>query len=218
MQKLITHPHSGETLNQRQWAQRLGICTQAMSARLQKLPLEKALTVGRISNEKAWSGDEEEYLAQVYRTPNLLRLWNQAARKRGWSPRTQTSLNDRIAILKSQGLLTDRRQLDPRNGWLTENQLADCLGVDRQVIDRWVRNHALPAYGDRTYSIKVHLQHFTNWATSSTNSGLVAKAVNSNSLAINWLLVQMRNWLGEDPPDLGSGSKSISRRSKSRAL
>lgn len=212
MEKLVTHPHTGETLNQRQWAQRLGICTQAMSARLQKLPLEKALTAGRISTVKAWSIDEEQYLALIYRTPNLLRLWNQTAKRRGWVPRTQTSLDSRIAVLRNKGLITDRRQLDSNNGWLTQSQLADCLGVDRQVVDRWIHNHALPAYGDRAYSIKVHLQHFTDWACCPTNSGLVAKAVNSNSLAISWLLAQMRNWLGEESPNLGSGLKSISRR------
>lgn len=208
--KFITHPATNETLNQREWSERLGISDAALSERLKKYPLEKALTPGKFKNVlNQWSQEEDEYLIEVYRTPGLYRLWCLVAKQRGWKHRTREALNQRGSLLQRQGLMTNRRHLDESTGWLTMTQLADRLIVSPEVVNRWIQGKELRAYRDGQKITKIHLYDFSAWAITPNGAGQVAKSLKSNPLATSWLLMTVGHWLFESPPILGKGVSQV---------
>lgn len=210
MLKLITHPITGETMNQREWSERLGISDAALSERMKKYSLEKALTPGKLREKyNQWSPEEDEYLLTVYRTPGLYRLWCLTAKQRGWKHRTRQALNQRGSLLQRQGRMTNRRHLDELTGWLTMTQLAERLMVSPMVVSRWIYEKDLPAYRDGQKIVKIHLYEFAAWAITPNGAGQVAKSLKSNPLATSWLLTTVGHWLFESPPILGKGVSQV---------
>ena len=199
--EFITHPKTGETLTRMQWAEKLRINYFTLRNRLQRQPIEIALRP-----HIGWTNEEDDYLILVYRSPNLLFLWNQVAEKRGWRQRTIRSLNSRISFLIEQQEISSRRKTEEADGWLLATQLSECLGISRTVVCRWTEC-GLKGYldGDR---IKIHLHHFAAWAVSPIGAGEISKICKSNPLAFSWILVQIGNWINEKPPQVGQGNRN----------
>ncbi|MBN3951269.1 MAG: hypothetical protein HWQ38_34275 [Nostoc sp. NMS7] len=192
----ITHPQTKERLCKKEWAAKLGITRTTFSLRLKKHPLVIALTPGRMpSGRDVWSAKEEAYLIDIHRTPNLYKRWNRLAKIRGWKPRSHDALNGRITLLKREGAIDGRRNLDESAGWLSLNQLRHCLCISEDPVHIWIRQGLKVTREGSSY--KIHLRDFAIWACTIEGAPLVAKAVNGNAIAGTWLLVQIGNWMPE---------------------
>lgn len=196
----ITHPQTGETYCKAEWARRIGRTTRALSDRIEKHGTIIALTPGPLPLSKhIWSQEEDDYLELVYKIPNLYKLWNQSALKRGWKCRSQKAISERIRFLQNKGILNSRRGIEESDGWLTMCQLAECMGVSSDSVRRWI---AEGLRVDRTSDClrshyKIHLKDFVTWACTVDGATLIAKAIEQNAIASIWLLVQIGNWMPE---------------------
>lgn len=198
-QKIIIHPITGESLNKRAWAKKLGISPTTFAKRLDN-NYQTAFTPGRLTPSKlAWTPEEDDYLISVARVPNLQKHWNKTSKSNGWQQRSIKSLNTRIWLLQQQQLLDGRRHLEEAEGWVTMSQLAQCLGISNFPVRDWMRNGLKSTRtGECLRSpIKIHLQDFVVWACSPSGSGQVIKAIENNRIALSWLLVQIGNWMPE---------------------
>lgn len=190
---LVTHPTTGEALCKKEWAAKLGITPPIFSIRLKNHPLAIALTPGKLpTGRDVWSPEEEAYLIDIHRTPNLYKRWNRLAKIRGWKPRSQYALSGHLNLLKKEGAIDGRQNLDESAGWLSLNQLRHCLCISEDPVKIWFRE-GLKVTRDGV-SYRIHLKDFVAWACTIEGAALVAKAVNGNAIALNWLLVQIGNW------------------------
>jgi excisionase family DNA binding protein len=193
-QHLITHPETGETLCKKQWAEKLGITKGIFSKRLQNHPLEIALTPGRLRpNTSLWSDEEDSYLCAIYRSPSLYRRWNRIAKYRNWKPRSRYALDHRITLLQHQGFIEGRRHLNEDEGWLTIDQLAECLRISYDPVKRWLGRGL--KFSRNGVHYKIHLKDFVAWACTPDGAAMVGKAASGDAIASTWLLVQIGFWL-----------------------
>jgi excisionase family DNA binding protein len=192
---VIVHPETGEAHNKKDWAQKLGIGRDIFSKRLQRHPLEVALTPGRLRpNVSPWSDEEDSYLSCVYRCPNLYKRWNRLAKFRGWKPRSRYAIDHRISRLRQLGFIESRRQLNEDDGWLTIEQLASCLRITYDPVKRWLDKGGLK-YSRNGSHYKIHLHDFVAWACTPDGAAMVGKAAFGDAIASTWLLVQIGFWM-----------------------
>lgn len=159
-----------------------------------------------------WTEDEDMLLLQVFRSPNLLKLWNQKAKQNGWKTRSRAALKRHILDLGES-----MRYADESQGWLTAFQLQGFMGVANTcTIHRWI-GLGLPAYrdGDKPCSlIKIHLHDFVRWAISPPGAEAVAPFIKDDQLVSLWLLRQIGDWVDEKPIRIQGGERRASKRSR----
>ncbi|MEW5859545.1 MAG: hypothetical protein AB1861_19510 [Cyanobacteriota bacterium] len=198
---LITHPETGETLCKKDWANKLGYNYRHFHNRLNKLPLIEALTPKpSLSLGRQWSQEEDDYLCSVYRVPNLPKKWNRTAWTRGWSQRSHYAINSRVALLRRQGFLNNRRFTDESEGWVTVHHLAGCMSISHDVARHWISEGGLKATRNgecKNSPSKIYLPDFIAWACSPIGSAMAAKAVQGDAIASTWLLTQIGIWGAE---------------------
>lgn len=166
----------------------------------------------RVTRKDNWTEDEDMFLLQVFRSPNLLKLWNQKAKQNGWKTRTLGALWYRINFLGES-----RRYADESQGWLTASQLRAFMGVSSTcTIHHWI-SLGLPAYRDGeaiASPIKIHIHDFVRWATSPHGAEAIARFIKGDQLAANWLLNQIGDWYEEKPARVQGGERRTTKRSR----